>query len=56
VSRLVKLAFVKNKKALRADIERLAETPELVRLIVAHEKVAHRADASAALRKAATYL
>jgi hypothetical protein len=56
VSRLVKLLFVKDKAALRRDLERLAATPELVRLVVAHEKVTHGADAAAALRKAATYL
>jgi len=56
VSRLAKLAIVKDKKALRAEFERLAETPDLVRVIVAHEKVAHGADAAASLRQAATYL
>jgi hypothetical protein len=56
VSRLVKLLFVKDKAAFRADLERLAETKDLVRLLVAHENVAHGAEASAALRKAATYL
>ena len=56
MSRLVKLLFVKDKKALKADLERLAELPELVRLAVAHEKIAHGPDAPAALRQAATYL
>lgn len=56
VSRLAKLMFVKDKKALRADLERLAELPNLQRLVVAHEKVASGADAPAALRKAAGYL
>ena len=56
ISRLVKLLFVKDKKALRADLERFAEHPELVRLVVAHEKVAKGPDAADALRKAATYL
>ena len=56
VSRLAKLAFIKDKKALRADLERLAELPGLTRLIVAHEKVASGADARAALLQAATYL
>lgn len=56
VSRLVKLLFVKDKRALREDLERLAADPELVRLVVAHEKVAKGADASSALRKAATFL
>jgi hypothetical protein len=48
--------FIKDKPALRADLERLANLPGLVRLIVAHEKVAHGAEASAALQRAATYL
>lgn len=56
VSRLVKLMFVQDKKALRADFERFAQLPGLVRLIVSHEKVAHGAEASSALKQAATYL
>lgn len=56
VSRLAKLAFIKDKKALRADLERFAELPGLVRVIVAHEKVASGGDAKAALLQAATYL
>lgn len=56
VSRLAKMVFVKDKAAVRADIERLAETPDLVRVIVAHEKCAHGSDAAATLKKAATYL
>ncbi len=56
VSRLAKLAIIKDKKALRADFERLAELPELTRLIVAHEKVASGSDARTALLEAATYL
>jgi hypothetical protein len=56
ISRLVKAALVKDRAALRRDLERLAETPRLVRLVVAHEKVASGSDAAAALRKAATYL
>ena len=56
VSRLAKLAIIKDKKALRADLERLAALPDLTRLIVAHEKVASGADARAALLEAATYL
>lgn len=56
VSRLVRLLYVKDQKALRADLERLADTPDLTRFIVAHEKVAHGPDARAALRKAATFL
>ena len=56
VSRLAKLVFVKDKSALRADFERYAELPNLVRVIVAHEKVASGADARASLLQAATYL
>jgi hypothetical protein len=56
ISRLVKAAMIKDRPALRADLERLAETPNLVRLIVAHEKVASGPAAPAALRQAATYL
>ncbi len=56
VSRLAKLAIIKDKKALRADFERLAALPELTRVIVAHEKVASGPEARAALLAAATYL
>ncbi len=56
VSRLVKLLFIKDKRALRADLERFAGLPGLTRLVVAHEKVAHGPDAAQALRTAATYL
>jgi hypothetical protein len=57
VSRLAKLAFIKDKPALKAELERLASLPDLSRLIVAHEKVANgKAAASEALRQAATYL
>ena len=56
VSRLAKLVYIKDKPALRADFERLAAIPDLVRVIVAHEKVASGADAKVALQKAATYL
>lgn len=56
VSRLAKLAFIKDKKALRADFERFAALDDLVRVIVAHDKVASGADARAALLAAASYL
>jgi hypothetical protein len=56
VSRLIKLLFVKDKGALRTDLERLAATPQLQRLIVAHEKIASGREAADALRHAATYL
>jgi hypothetical protein len=56
VSRTAKLFFIEDQAALRRDLLRYAEMPELVRLIVAHENVAHGPDAAAALREAATYL
>lgn len=56
VSRLAKLIFVKDRAALRADFERLAAIPDLVRVVVAHEKVASGPEARAALLEAATYL
>jgi hypothetical protein len=56
VSRLAKLLFIKDKRALRADFERYAELPNLVRVIVAHEKVASGTDARASLLQAASYL
>lgn len=56
VSRLAKLLFIKDKPALRADFERLAQLPNLTRVIVAHEKVASGPEAREALLKAATYL
>jgi hypothetical protein len=56
VSRLAKLMFVKDKPAFRADLLRLAETTGLVRVIVAHEKVASGPDARAALLRAAEYV
>ena len=55
VSRLARALLVKDRAALRRDLERLAATPRLVRLVVAHEKVASGPDAAAALRQAATY-
>lgn len=56
ISRLLKLVMVKDKRALRADLQRLADTPGLIRLVVSHEKVASGSDAAAALRTAAGYL
>ncbi len=56
ISRLSRLALVKDRSALRAELERLAALPNLVRFIVAHEKVASGPDAATALRQAATYL
>jgi len=56
VSRLAKLVYISDKPALRADFERFAALPDLVRVIVSHEKVASGGDARVALTKAATYL
>ncbi len=56
VSRLAKLLLIRDQSALRGDFERLANLPQLTRVIVAHEKVAAGPDAKAALLTAATYL
>lgn len=56
VSRLAKLALISDRAELKTDLERYARLPDLVRLMVAHEKVAHGADAPAALREAIAYL
>ena len=57
VSRLSKLALVKDKKALRTELERLAALPDLAHLIVSHEEVARgRAEARSALERAASFL
>jgi hypothetical protein len=56
VSRLAKLALVKDRKQLRADLLRLSALPDLQRLIVAHEKLAVGRGASEALARAAEYL
>lgn len=56
VSRLAKAMLVKDRKALRDDFLRFASMPDLVRVIVAHEKVASGPEARAALEKAASYL
>jgi hypothetical protein len=56
VSRLARLLYVKDQPALRRHLERLAATPNLQRLIVAHEKLTSGPDAASALRTAATYL
>ena len=56
VSRLAKFLLVKDPLALRRDFERLAALPDLVRVVVAHEKVASGPEARAALLEAATYL
>jgi len=56
VSRLAKLVYVKDKRALRADFERYADLPDLTRVIVAHEKIASGPAAREALRTAMQYL
>jgi hypothetical protein len=56
VSRLTKLALIKDKPAVRKELERYADMPELVRLIVAHEKVAQGPEAREALHAAMGYL
>lgn len=56
VSRLAKLVLVKDKNAFRSELERLSATPELTRLIVAHEKIANGPDASSALKRAAQFV
>jgi len=56
VSRLFKAAVVKDRDAFRADLERLAATPDLVRVIVAHDRLSSGAQAAATLRQAATYV
>ncbi len=56
VSRLAKLAFVKNQPLLREELERYAALPDLTRLIVAHEDMASGKDAARVLREAAAYL
>jgi hypothetical protein len=56
ISRLVKLLFIDDKAALRRDLEGFAETKDLVRMMVAHEKVAHGPEAAAVLRRAAAQL
>jgi hypothetical protein len=56
VSRLVKLLFIDDKPAFRRALEQLAQTPQLVRVIVAHDSVASGDDARAALQKAATFV
>jgi hypothetical protein len=56
VSRAARLLYVKDQPALRSHLLRLAELPDLRRLIVSHEKVAFGDAAPAALRRAATFL
>ncbi len=55
VTRLFRLAVLKDKQALRADLERLADTPELRRMIVSHHRMVE-GDAASAIRDAAATL
>ncbi len=56
LARFAKFSFVKNKRALREDLERYAADPELVRLVVTHANVVRGGDAARVLREAATLL
>lgn len=56
VSRLFRLVGVKDKRALRGELERFAALPDLARVIVAHDRLASGPDAAAALRAAAASL
>jgi hypothetical protein len=56
VSRFARWKFITDQGALKADFLRFAAIPDLVRLVVSHEKVASGPDAAAALQTAATFL
>lgn len=56
ISRLAKLLLVKDRAALKRELATLADHPNLVRLIVSHEKVASGPDARQALIQALGYL
>lgn len=56
VSRLMNLVAIRDKAALRADLERYAALPDLQRVIVAHEKCASGDAARGVLVQALTYL
>ena len=56
VTPVVKLEMVKDRAALKAHLERLAATPNLVRLIVSHVRMSQGPDAVTALRHAADSL
>lgn len=55
VSRLFRLGVLKDKAAFRAHLERLADTPNLRRMIVSHQDMV-QGDAAAAIRQAAATL
>ena len=56
VSRMFKWFVIDDAKGLREELDRLAATPDLTRLIVSHGAVASGQEARAALRSAAGYL
>ncbi len=56
VTPVAKLELVRDAKALRADLEELAATPKLQRLIVSHERLSQGPAAKAALLRAAATL
>jgi hypothetical protein len=56
VTPLVKFEMVKDKAALAAHFERLANIPDLVRLIVGHSRMSQGPDAARSLRQAAASL
>ena len=57
VSRLTRLALVKDRLKVKEELQRLAALPDLARLIVSHEKVVTgRSEASQALHQAAAFL
>lgn len=56
ISRLFRLINIDDRTAFRADLERLAATPNLQRLIVAHCKLTSGPGAAAAIRQAAAYI
>jgi hypothetical protein len=56
VSRLVRLGLVKDAAKLKADLRRFTSLPDLVRLVVAHDRIARGTDARAALETAMTFL
>jgi hypothetical protein len=56
MSRLFKLIAVDDKNALRADLARLSDTPNLVRVIVAHGEMAKGLEAAKAIKAGTAYL
>jgi hypothetical protein len=57
ISRLAKLALVTDRAALRTELQRLANLPDLDNLIVAHDKLTRgKTAAREALEMAASYL